>query len=134
MNSYILSFFMTVKLRVQQFLLTNYCGLLIDPISLSYAFEKIEKYQRENNNDHHVACIGCEVTLTDRTGLTIPGITLSTPCMAGLGPKRLSYLSPLGSAILNTKEGQQSLVYLLRKSFIFTVLSVRNNITTKGGD
>jgi hypothetical protein len=123
-----------MKNRVQNFLLTNYHGLLIDPISLSYAFEKLEKYQTEINQDPHLARIGCEITLTNMSGLTISGITLTGPKTHGPWPQNFSCLSPLGAAVLNAKKGQQIFVYLLGKIIKFKVLCIRNVMTIKGGD
>ena len=120
------SFFATMQHCAQQFLLKRPLGVMMNHLSLSHAFEMVEKNKINERRDSLKAQIGSQIKLLDKQTLTTSTITLTKPANSDLEVGNLSCLSMLGSELLGAVSGQHISINVLGRSVNFQVLSVHN--------
>ena len=98
--------------------------MLMDPIELSILLERLEFSQKQSSRLLGRITVGSSVTIKNRVTREKLTVTLVPPELAEPEEQMISFISPLGSALLGLKLGDVAVTEFGRRTDKWDVISV----------
>ncbi|WP_049723422.1 GreA/GreB family elongation factor [Gilvimarinus polysaccharolyticus] len=114
----------SVLRRAQSYYLTRPWGLGIEPLMLSKIFERIELHNGDISQKYNRVSINSSVTLMDYQENQLVKLQIVSPALSNPEAGLVSYLSPLGAQLIDTKKGDVVNVDFLGAHMQFQVVEV----------